>query len=122
MGLLGLLGSLVSCGTPGGPRVTICIVDASLFGYQCTDMEEAENLIPFIEDGTDLFCTSPSEVEAFLKACKQHKILETDLCQYQKKRFACKKPNGQNYHLEIKAADNYVCLSTLHRSRIIERC
>lgn len=123
MALSVLLGGLVDC-AGGGPKVDICVVDAASHGYQCVDYPESEHFVPF-SDPRDLGCTSPADTEAFLKACKDKKILLVPVCKYspQWDDFYCLRPDGHGqFHLPLKDSDKFVCLSEIHRKRIYERC
>lgn len=117
-----LSASLVSCGH-GGPKVDVCIVDVQSKGYQCADANQKGYFVRF-DDSHDLGCASPGETESFLKACKEKKVLPVTLCSYSIKEayFRCIEPNGNQYPLALLDSDNYVCLSSLHRKRVIERC
>ena len=105
----------------GGPRVTACVVDASSGGFQCVDYKKKETFIPF-ESGQSLGCSSPYETEAFMKACKEGKVIVVDVCSYNTGRFQCLAKSGDNYDLALSKADNYFCLSSHDKLRVIERC
>lgn len=110
---------LASCGH-SGPLITACVVDAKNEGFQCAQKDK-KFFIKF-EDGTNLICVSPTDIEQLLKACKQHKIIQTTECKWTEARFLCVDPDG-NHHQEIPdLIDNYFCVSEKDKRRILERC
>ena len=103
-----------------GVQTTVCIVDAVSHGFQCANKDDS-SFIKF-EDGKKLLCTSPEDTEAFMKACKNHKLLEVTVCRFDISTFLCMSPQGNETHLLPAQADNYFCLSIKDRKRLIERC
>lgn len=121
--ILFLLFVILSSCASGGPKVTVCIVDAPNSGFQCVDHDGNENFVA-LRDGSRLACSSPDESEQFLKACKNGIVKKITACRYQIEQaiFRCKKPDQSEYDLLIRQADNYVCMTDRDIRRIIERC
>jgi hypothetical protein len=107
------------------PKLAIdaCVVDSLHLAYECVDfMDEAIHL-PF-DAPNDLSCSSPQESEGFLKACKVGQVKEMPLCSYRNdaKDFRCTQGKEMEFLLSIDQVDNYLCFSSQHRKRILERC
>lgn len=122
VGSLMFCGLLVNCCTTGTLKVKVCVVDAQNSTFQCvSDKDPKGSQIPF-ENDLHLLCTSPSEIEAFLKECKSHKILDITSCKYQGVSFLCNTPDGYAHNLTPTQADNFFCLSEKDKKRLQERC
>ncbi len=117
--LLGVLGTSSSC-AHGGPDVTGCVVDSASLGFQCAN-SKTKYYITF-EQGKDLLCASPSDIEDFLKACKDKKVILITLCRFDTPLFTCTKSPGEQFQDVPEHMDNYFCLSQKDRKRVIERC
>lgn len=112
--------SMTAC--PGGPSVDICVVDAPRKAFQCGN-EKREWTLP-MSDGEHLTCSSVLDTQQFLVNCHKGKIMDIALCNYSVKdgQFNCKDTDGLAFFVSITNADNYVCMSELHRRRVINRC
>lgn len=120
--LVSLSVSLVSCRK--GARVTVCIVDAPNYGFQCADSDsnKKDYFLP-LSEGKHLRCMSPEDTESFLKACKQGQVVEGTECIFEEgNQFVCRDLLGREYPLVVDEADNFFCVSKLHKERIIDRC
>lgn len=117
---LGLFAVLVNNCGPKGLDLLVCIVDAKSLGFQCSKDQGATGQFILFEQGVALECASPEDTEKFLKACKDHKVVEVTICSYsvEKKSFVCE----DGTLISIEKADNYVCLSPKDRTRLLERC
>lgn len=91
--------------------------------FQCIDPKHKSYVLP-LRAGDQLLCASPPDVELFLKACKAHQFLDIPLCSYSSSgmNFKCNAHGEVGPSISILEADNFVCLSPLHRQRLIERC
>lgn len=105
-----------------GLRVTGCVVDPPLKGYDCYHGRTGEEFRPF-EDPRVLKCTSALDAEAFLKACKlEHVVLSIPWCTFGGGVFDCLRADGTHYTLSVDQATNYYCLSPKDIGRISQRC
>lgn len=84
-----------------GPIVNPCIVDIKSEGYQCAGRDSASSFVAFKD--IDLRCVSPSELEQFIKACKEGKLIPLT-------------------YLTPPLADNSFCLNQKEWQRIGDRC
>jgi hypothetical protein len=114
------LGALGSCAK--GLDVVVCVVDSEMAGFQCAKYGNEKGYFLSLQDGKSLQCASPAESEEFLKQCKQHNVLPISACSYDGAAFLCMSPGRPAYKLDLKDADNYVCISEQDRRRISERC
>jgi hypothetical protein len=96
-------------------------VDVKRAGFACVDENQKDLFIPF-DQGRDKVCASPKDTEAFLKACKAHKLIEITLCSWDTIDFKCKDPSGASYGFCPACAENYFCLSEKDWGRVKERC
>lgn len=104
---------LVSC---AHGHESVYVVDSANGGF------EGESEFVSFDDGTDLLCSSPSDTEELLKACKEQRVIVVTLCSYLKPNFLCTDPSGKQFRLITSDADNYVCLSPTDHRRLLERC
>lgn len=100
--------------------MTGCVVDSAHEGFQCANSKK-KFFVPF-KDGEGLQCASSADTESFLKACKDHHVIEITLCSYVEPRFLCTEPSGNKYQDIPDHVDNYFCLSEKDKKRVIERC
>lgn len=118
-----LLLSISAC-SHGGPKVTACIVDAELRGFDCVKYPNKELFIPFVM-GNDLICEAPADLEDQLKACKYKKpIPNVPLCSYSLSDglFHCQEGSSAVFFMTPELADMYFCTSPQDRKRLIDRC
>lgn len=101
------------------------MVDAKESGYQCVKYPDTRFFLSY-EQGKDLKCVSPTDLELGLKACKQHSplpdytICELDLV---RQMFYCKLDSASaGSFMSPQEVDNFFCLSDQDRRRILERC
>lgn len=115
--------ALLSCSKPAGPAITGCLVDTARNGFDCVIYPHTRYYTNY-KTGMNLECASPSDVETFLKACKNGKVATITLCQLDAglSYFHCKDPNGVLFQLALNGADNYFCMNEQDRQRIIQRC
>ena len=112
--------SLASC--KHGAKVTACVTDVNNLAFQCSENGERQFSIAF-EQGYSLECTSPEDTEYFLKACKKGEFVEVTQCRYKDaSSFLCVDVTNQSLEIPMQLMDNYFCLSSQHRSRVIDRC
>lgn len=104
-----------------GLRSTVCVVDAAAKGFQCS-YDGGKGYYISLQAGEGLLCASLADAENVLKACKEHQQLPITLCTYIDPSFHCVEPNGQDFELGVKDADNFFCLSPKDRRRLLERC
>lgn len=117
---LGLI--ILALGCAKGANIVACVVDSASHGFQCSENGERQFFLT-LDSGKDLQCTSPAEIEIFLKACKQGTVVEVSLCRFQiEDQYICKDPLGKESSLHFGEMDNYFCLSEQHRQRVIDRC
>lgn len=116
------LSLLVSCAH--GVVITVCVVDSQNKGFQCVKQDQKDGYFLPFEKGSDLLCASPSDTEDFMKACKQHNVINITLCSINGESFLCKGPGTMDmpYPISQLAGDNFVCLNPQDRKRVIERC
>ncbi len=119
LGKLAISCAVLASGCASGVKLTVCLVDSAHSGFQCVYNGDTAHgyLLPF-EKGTDLLCASPGDTEEFLKNCKNHVILPITLCSYKSEEFQC----SDQLKLSLSAADNFVCLSQIDHTRLLERC
>jgi hypothetical protein len=123
--LLNLLLMLVFISCKSGPKVTGCVVDATNNSFQCYHAGDKEGFYVSLYDGRKLRCTSPEQMEDFLKSCKKGKIIEVLLCSYDpdKGAFGCANSGGGiPVYIGLPEVDNYFCLSDKDLKRVKERC
>lgn len=120
-----LFATLSRCAPGTGPVVTGCIVsgkDVSHLGFQCVTENGPSSFKP-LDQGYDLKCTSPTDFEDALKACRNNQVLSITLCNYAADGiFHCIDPQYRLFTLTLLQADNYFCLSEQDRQRVIQRC
>lgn len=114
---------LLANGCASGLKATVCLVDSANAGFQCAYNGDAAHgyFLP-LEKGADLLCASPEDTEDFIKACKNHQILPIPLCSLNMPGFLCTTPSSDHYYLSLPQLDNFVCLSSIDRKRLIQRC
>lgn len=106
-----------------GPDIFACVVDAAHDGFQCADNKKKWFIS--IKEGEDLECISPSDLEDFLKACKEdHRAIPVTLCRLDlaNNDFECSPPVGVGFIKSIVEVDNYFCVTEQSKKRIIQRC
>lgn len=105
-----------------GPSIDICLVDARAHAFQCSDTKRKWSLT--LKEGESLVCASPLETQQFLVDCHKGKIRSITKCHYSVdiSRFKCVDDDGMEFTMQLGFADNYVCVSELHRTWIENRC
>ena len=120
--LLGVSGSLVTCGSKNGPLIDICLVDGENKNFSCSNLQR--RWILTMDEGKDLICASPLQTQRFLVNCHKGKIVKIEKCRYSPimDKFKCFDDDGLQFSFPIAFGNNYVCVSELHQERIIARC
>ncbi len=83
-----------------------------------------KSFIPLAE-GQKLNCASPTELEDFLRACENHKLIDVEICHFNhaEQGFECVNPDDhKSILISVEDADNYFCVSDRDLARIKERC
>jgi hypothetical protein len=120
--LLSVSVSALYCAKPLGPKIDVCLVDGDRQVFSCSNLEERWSLS--MEDGKHLICASPLQTQKFLVECHKGRLVKIEQCKYMKTldKFACMDDERMRFTVPISFANNYICLSELHRERIISRC
>lgn len=116
-----------ACGIPSGPAVVGCVVTTkvpSRLGFDCVDEKDNHVFFKPLNEGYDMKCAKPHDVEDALKACKQNQVLKITLCSLvaPEAEFLCQTPQLSYFNIALSDADNYFCMNERDYQRIIERC
>lgn len=105
-----------------GIRLEVCLVDAVNSGFRCSGEDIKKKFFLTFDQGKSLVCASLTDIEQFVKACKEKRTLEITLCSYDSGSFLCIDPIKNSFRLSLDKVDNYFCLSPKSQVRMRARC